>query len=283
VAATDTRVAIAFNEEGGTIYVYDSPAGGALSFGSGNVIGAEIASNFRDFPKPAFLGGQDLAVIWHGYPTTGARIFLARESAGFKSEEVSGGAPGVPCECCPNDILQTSGGNVVVAFRNNDKNIREMWSAQAVGGAAFSKWTALSGSEGMVMNCPMQGPRLAEVGSTLVGVWSSRGSSSAGKVYKSTSIDGGGSWSPSESVADFQADEPTIAVSASGRIFVTGVTGSSKSALIVSDDSGKTWSAPEPLQADDGDLKVPQAQGTSGGAALAAVSTAGSVWLRRME
>lgn len=281
VMATNTRVVVSFNEQGGTVYVHEAPATGALAFGAGKVVGADVTTAFRDFPKPVFLG-QDLAVIWHGYPTTGERIYLSRESKGFKSEEVSGGAPGLPCECCPLDVLQTSGGNVVAVFRNNDSNIREMWSAQAVAGGAFAKWAAVSKSEGMVMSCPMQGPRVVEVGTTLHAVWSSRGSNSAGEVFQATSTDGGDTWSGGASAGGFQADEPTIAVGASGKIFVTGVTGSSKSALVSSSD-GKSWSAPEPLKAADGDLKVPQAQSTAGIAVLAAVSTAGSVWVRRLE
>ena len=132
--------------------------------------------------------------------------------------------------------------------------------------------------------CPMQGPRLAETTpGNLFAVWSVRGTSNTGSVFLSTSTDGGASWSGGASLAGFVADEPTIAVGASGHLYVTGVNGSAKSAMIASTDGGTTWSAPIKLTAPDGDLGTPQAKGSGGRAALAAVSKAGTVWLTRME
>jgi hypothetical protein len=157
-----------------------------------------------------------------------------------------------------------------------------MWSAFAPDDA-FTSWSAISTTEGIVPNCPMQGPRLAELADgTLLAVWSRRGAS-AGAVTVSTSEDGGLSWSGGTAVTGFDADEPTIAVGASGRVFVTGVTGNGSSSMIFSDDGGATWSAPEGLEAPDGALAVPQAEGGGGVAALASVSAAGSLWVRRME
>jgi hypothetical protein len=72
-------------------------------------------------------------------------------------------------------------------------------------------------------------------------------------------------------------------VGGSGRIFVTGVTGSSSSVMASSTDGGTVWSTPEVLAAPDGAIAVPQAEGAFGIAAFAGVSSAGSVWLRRME
>ena len=78
-------------------------------------------------------------------------------------------------------------------------------------------------------------------------------------------------------------DEPTIAVTGSGRIYVTTVTGNGTSAMVASDDGGGTWSAPETLLTPDGDVGVPQAESGDGIAAFATVSSAGTVWLRRMK
>jgi hypothetical protein len=238
---------------------------------------------FRDFPKPAFVADGTLLVAWQGYPDTGARIFVSRETQGFASEEASGGAPGVPCECCPLDLVRTNGGDVMAAFRNNDGNTREMWLAQAPGGGAFADWVALSSSEGIVPTCPMQGPRLAETGAGHLAVWSVRGSQDTGAVFVSSSDDGGASWSGGESVGGFVADEPTIAVGASGTVFVTGVTGNKQSAIVSSDDGGGSWSQPEALVTPDGAIAVPQAENGGGIAALAGVTAAGTVWFRRME
>jgi len=287
VAADKDRVAVVFNDQNGTVYLYVSAASDALSFGQPTVIGADITSDFRDFPKAIFQKDGKLAVAWHGYPATGARIFLSRESAGFAAEDASGGAPGIPCECCPLDLVQTQGGDLMTAFRNNvgSPSVREMWLATAPSAGAFSSWVAVSTSEGVVDACPMQGPRLAQTGdSGLLAVWSARGSQNPGAVLVSSSTDGGATWSGGAPIDGFMADEPTLAVGGSGRIFVTGVTGSASSSVVWSDDGGATWSQPESLQAPDGDLVIPQAEGGAGIAALAGINKgAGTVWLRRME
>jgi hypothetical protein len=282
VAADDERVAVVFNDEGGAVRLYLSAAVDALAFDAPVAIGGDVATAFRDFPKPLFLDDGDVVVAWQGYPDSGARIFLSRESAGFASEEASGGAPGVPCECCPLDLVQTTGGDLMVAFRNNDGDTREMWLATAPDASAFSSFVPLSTSEGTLFTCPMQGPRLAQTSdSNRLAVWSARGSESTGAVHLSTSVDGGASWSGGAPIPGFMGDEPTIAVAGSGRVYVTAVTGNGSSSMVWRD--GDVWSAPEPLIAPDGELGVPQAEHGGGAAALAAVSSAGTVWLRRME
>ena len=85
VAADNERVAVALNDQAGTVYLYVAPAGDALAFDDGMVIGTDIPTMFRDFPKAIFLADGSLAVAWHGYPTSGARIFVSRESDGFAS------------------------------------------------------------------------------------------------------------------------------------------------------------------------------------------------------
>jgi hypothetical protein len=262
------------------VYLYVAPAADPLAFGEPILLGADVTTSFRDFPKPIFAGGS-LLVAWQGYPASGARIYASREAAGYVSEEASGGAPGVPCECCPLDLL-VDGAGVVVAFRNNDADVREMWSADAPSAGAFSKWLAISTSEGTIPACPMQGPRLgrAAAGAELA-VWSVRGSNDAGAVYLAKRDAAGAAWSGGAPIG-FVGDEPTLAVTTSGRIFVTGVTGKDKSSMVTSDD-GETWSAPEALQTPDGSLSTPQAQATGDMAALAGVSSAGTVWIRRMQ
>jgi hypothetical protein len=283
VVADDDRVAVVFNDEPGNVYLYVSSARGALSFGSPTIVGGDVATDFRDFPKAIFLADGTLAIAFHGYPESGARIFVARESAGFASQPATGGAPGVPCECCPIDLVQASSGDVMLAFRNNDDDVRDMWLASAPSGGAFSAWAPISTSEGFVDACPMQGPRLVQTAAKKAfAVWSGRGAENAGLVHAATSSDGGGSWSGGASLG-FVGDEPTVAIGASGRLFVTGVTGSGASAMVQSDDGGASFGDAEALETPDGALGVPQAESAAGVAGLAGASEAGSVWFRRME
>jgi len=282
VAADNDRVAVVLGDETGTVHLYVAPAGDALAFDQGTVIGGDIPTMFRDFPKVIFLADGNLAVAWHGYPTSGARIFVSRESDGFASAPASGGAPGVPCECCPIDLL-LDGSDLWIGFRNNDANIRDMWLAQAPAGGSFSNWVAASNSEGLVASCPMQGPRLAKTSSgEMIMVWSTRGSTNKGAAY--ASFGQNGDWSGGELVGELTVgDEPTVAVGGGGRIYVTAVPGNDQSTIVWSDDGGATWSPPEPLQAPDGMLSTPQAESGAGIAALAGVSASSGVWLLRME
>lgn len=283
VTADDARVAVGFNDDVGIARVYVADAGGELSFGEPQVVGTDVPSDFRDFTKPLFLNDGSLVVAFHAYPASGARVFVTRESANWSSEAATSGAPGVPCECCPIELVNTDAGDIQLAFRNNEGNQREMWMARAPGAGAFSTWTDISTTEGMIDACPMQGPRLAQVGpANHLAVWSQRGDA-AGPVALATSSDGGASWSGGAPIPGLVGDEPTIAVGASGRIYVTAVTGTGKSIVVWSDDDGASWSSPEPLQVPDGDIGTPQAEGANGLAALAGVSSAGTVWLRRME
>ncbi len=283
IIANDEKVAVVFNDQPGNIYLYASPTT-SLAFGPPSMVGADLTTPFRDFPKALFLADGALAVAWHGYAATGARMYVSRESAGYVSEVASSGAPGLPCECCPLETMLTTAGDLLLAFRNNDADTREMWLSRAPSAGTFTQFGALSTSEGTMSTCPMQGPRLAEpTPGSLLAVWSVRGSTNTGSVFLSTSNDGGATWSGGASLAGFTADEPTIAAGAPGHLFVTGVNGNAKSAMIASTDGGLTWSAPTQLAAPDGDLGTPQAKGLGGRAAFAAVSKAGTVWLNRME
>jgi hypothetical protein len=277
-------VAVVFGDQPGTVHLFASATSGPLAFDDYDVIGAEIATPFRDFAKVVFLDDQSMAVAWHGYPNGGGDLFLARENDGFVSAEVTTGSPGLPCECCPLEMVRDDNGDLLVAFRNNVNNTREMWAAQAPGAATFSSFVAVSDTEGTVPTCPMQGPRVSKTAAAHVMVWSARGSGpNVGLVHVATSSDGGQSWSSGTPIAGFYGDEPTIAVGSSGTLYVTAVTGNGKSSIASSSDGGQSFGAPGAITVADGDIATPQAESAAGVAALVGVSSAGSVWFSRME
>lgn len=284
VVADDARVAVAFVDVTGPVHLYVSAAGPNLSFGQPTIVGGDVNTTFRDYAKPIFLSDGSLAVSWHGYPATGARIYMSREANGFASAPASSGAPGLPCECCSLELARTDDGDVMLAFRNNDANTREMWLAKAPPSGVFGTWTAASSTEGTVNTCPMEGPRLVQLSDTSHAmVWSTRGSNNTGAAVISFSSDDGATWSGGAPIAGLMGDEPTIAIGATGRVFVTAVTGLNSATMTWSEDGGNNWSAPENVVAPDGDLAFPQADSNAGIAALAGVSTSGNVWLLRME
>ncbi len=281
MAVDGKRLAIAVGEQSGALHLYVANTDLA-SFAAPVTIGADVNTQFRDFPKPVFLADGSMAVAWHGFAATGARIYLARESNKYAAEVASGGAPGVPCECCPLDVA-AFGGDVVLGFRNNDNNDRDMWIATAPKAGSFSSFKAGSTTEGLVAMCPMQGPRLLDTGAgKLIMAWSGRGKTNTGAVLISngTSM---GAWTGGAPIAGFSGDEPTLALGASGKIYAAAVTGSMQSALVTSGDGGKSWGKPEALTTPDGDLSTPQATSTGGVAVLAGETAKGTVWLKRME
>jgi hypothetical protein len=281
LAAADARVAVAFNEQNGTVHLALSAAT-PLSF-SLTPIGTDVATPFRDFPKPVFLADGSVAVAWHGYPATGARIFFSRENGGFASEDASGGAPGVPCECCPIDVRKTGSGALLLAFRNNDDNVRNMWLAQAPTSGVFSDWVEVSPSEGTVAQCPMEGPRVAQTSAGHAMVWSTRGNNDKGSVLFATSSNGGASWSQAGAITGLVGDQPTVAAGESGTLYVAAETGNGASSLATSSDGGASWTPPAAVVAPDGNLTTPQAESAAGIAAIAGVSSASTVWFLRME
>ena len=283
LAADDARVAVAFGDQAGTLYLYVSNAG-ALDFGQPILLGGDINTTFRDFPKPIMLANGSIGVAYQGYPQTGARIYFARETASYLSEVASAGVPGVPCECCPLEAVLDANDDLMLAFRNNDNNLREMWFAEAPGGAAFSSWAEASTTEGQIPACPMQGPRMVQTGTNdQAMVWSARGNNNPGAAIISYSTDGGASWSGGAPIPGFVADEPTVALGPSGKLYVAGVTGNKQSAMLVRDAAGTGYTTPAPLTVADGTLSTPQALGRGGVAALAGVSSGATVWFLRME
>lgn len=284
IAADDQRVAVAIGDPDGDVHLYVADADTALAFDDYNAIGTEITTPFRDFAKPVFLPDGTLAVAYHAYPTSGARVFLARESNGYTSESATSGSPGEPCECCPIELLVDAEGDLMTAYRNNDGNLREFWVAQAPSSGTFSSFAQASTTEGTINQCPMQGPRMAQLSPTdHVMVYSSRGQGNPGAVMLSFSSDDGASWSGGTPIAGLSGDEPTIMRGPSGRLYVTAVTGNGRSAMIQSDDDGQSWSASQLIQSDDGDIAVPQPSGGGSMAAIAGVSDGNNVWFLRME
>lgn len=89
------------------------------------------------------------------------------------------------CECCIAAPL-ASEGNVWLAFRNNDANIRDHWVSRSTDvGETFDLAVDVDNSDWLINVCPISGPRMALSGDSLAVVWKT-GAGGGSKVFLST-------------------------------------------------------------------------------------------------
>ena len=273
VATDGERVAVAFVDlDARTVHVYSSAAD-SLSFQAVATLGANADGN--DFAKPVFQDG-DLAVVWQRYTPDGAMV-LARESTGWDEGSVDAAVPGLPCECCPNDVLAASSGELVVGFRNNDGNLREHWVSMLPSGDT----APVTDTEGELWVCPMEGPRLAQVDTTLLMAWSD--ASMDGRTWMATSADFGKTWSNEQDVVQQTGtSSPAVATAPGGLVYVTTEVGSG-SWFTRSGDGGSTFDAPVSLSGPSGQLGYAQLDAGGGTVLAAGTASDDSAWVYRVE
>jgi hypothetical protein len=95
------------------------------------------------------------------------------------TEEVNiGGWSGpnsMACDCCPASI-KASGETVVVFYRDNLNNLRDIWATVSTdSGATFSEGFAVDDNQWVVFSCPSSGPDGVIIGDSLYSVFLSDG------------------------------------------------------------------------------------------------------------
>ena len=272
IASDGDRVAVVFVDlSANLVDVYTSDAS-ALAFTHTTTLGA--SAEFNDFAKPVFADG-DLTVVWQMYTPNGD-MTMARESTGWKAESADEGVPGLPCECCPNDALVNASGEVLIAFRNNDDNTREHWISNPSAGES----TPISGTEGTLWTCPMQGPRLADVDGVLLAVWAD--ASRSGSTWISTSWDEGRSWIDAQTVFSGPTSSPTAATAPGGVVYVTTEVGAT-SKVAWSTDSGSSFPNEFSLSGPSGDIGYAQLHGAGDAVLVGGSAADGTAWVRALR
>lgn len=273
VVADGDRVAVAFVDLDSTwVEVYVSDAA-SLEFTHAATLGTAADNN--DFAKPIFVEG-DLVVLWQTYGAEGAMV-LARESTNWAEEPVDDTVPGVPCECCPNDALAATSDELLVAFRNNDDDLREHWVSIFPGGESAE----VTDIEGELATCPMQGPRLGELEGALLIVWAD--ASMEGRTWLESSDDYGRTWSNERDILGRTGTgSPTIATGSGGQVFVTTETGRG-SEFAMSADGGATFTAPAALTSPSGELGFAQVESGGGVVLVGGSGVDGTAWVYRVQ
>jgi len=91
------------------------------------------------------------------------------------------------CECCNGHIDVADNGDVYVAFRNNDNNLRDIWLTRSTdGGDSFSSAFDVDETDWTVSACPSNGPHFAIVDDEIVTAFFSGIGSDGSGAYFST-------------------------------------------------------------------------------------------------
>ena len=103
------------------------------------------------------------------------------------------------CECCNGHIDVADNGDVYVAFRNNDNNLRDIWLTRSIdGGDTFTSAFDIDETDWNVSACPSNGPHFTIVNDEVVtAFFSGTGSDGSGAYY--STFDSGSSTAGSTS------------------------------------------------------------------------------------
>lgn len=294
LAADDERVAITVG--GGSylessILLYVAPAR-TLRF-EGHVLATATLwggtggtdETLVDQPELVFADGE-LWVHWkRGTRNESFSMVLGRERDGWAAARLEDGIRGQPCECCPSDFWVEDDGEILLGFRNNDQNLREIFVAVAPPGGDFATSYQVSDTAWEIGGCPFDGPSLtATPDGALLATWAD---ASAGDSYQwfAVSSDRGRTWSPSarlEPANESSMTWPTAVTGPDGAIWSSVVEILHQTNVHVTRDLGATWTA-VPVDAPTGPLFWSELAAGPDGVALVGLTDAGELWLLRPD
>ncbi len=101
---------------------------------------------------------------------------------------------GSTCDCCPVSMTATSGGGLVVGYRNRTaEEVRDIYVTRRTP-EGWSEPVAVSNDGWIHRACPVNGPALAAAGDRVTVAWYTAAGDSA-RMYLAMSEDGGATWS----------------------------------------------------------------------------------------
>ncbi|MFT5185280.1 MAG: hypothetical protein ACI84C_002423 [Flavobacteriales bacterium] len=91
------------------------------------------------------------------------------------------------CECCNGHIAVAENGDIYVAYRNNEANVRDIWLARSTdGGSTFGSAFDIDQTDWILSGCPSNGPHFAFSNDQLVTSFFSGVGSAGSGVYISS-------------------------------------------------------------------------------------------------
>lgn len=222
----------------------------------------------QDFPSIAIDGRNTIYVAWVddrdvvAKTSSNTHLYTTRSTDGgatfskpIRADMMPGGIGGT-CECCNTDIAATGDGYVVVAFRSNINNRRDIFLARSVdAGQTFETAIPVQSEPWMINACPMAGPTVTmDREGTAHVAWRDQRASAKKKayIYYATLRRGDSAASPDIAISDSPKESryPSIAVTPSGIILCVSQDNRSDEAdlfIATSRDGGNTFSATKQL------------------------------------
>lgn len=158
------------------VSVFDFPPGRVATLPSvtinsnGNPIISFVTTNFQEEEAQ-----YEVSISLDGGATFEPTVVANTEASG-----------GEVCECCPATLSVTDDDELLLTFRNNDANIRDIWVSKSDANTLdFTIATDIDDTDWFITGCPSSGPDAFVVGDSLVAVASS-GIPDAPGVYLST-------------------------------------------------------------------------------------------------
>jgi len=103
------------------------------------------------------------------------------------------------CECCGTALLAGRQGEIWLAYRDSEDDVRDFRLLRAEG-SGFDRGRTVSADGWKLQGCPHTGARLAETDGALWAAWFTAGEGQAG-IYAASSADAGATFSPRSLVA----------------------------------------------------------------------------------
>ena len=214
-------------------------------------------------------------------------MYVQREDQNWALNPVTEDAPDQACDCCPHTLLMLSDGDALLSYRHEVDDVRNMYAARIYADGSPPSWAQSSFTDWVVFQCPVQGPRLAELADgAIVQIWSDA-SSGAYRLYQAVSNDGGLSWA-SEQMLNSEMGavqkDPRIAVTDDGVWWLTYLQNGAPPQVMRSTDEGLTWDGPEEVVVPSGALLgIPQLVSFEDTTAIVVDASGDGIWLIGLE
>lgn len=206
----ETNIYYSYSMNGGNTWSEDEPIGDNTTFniyceivagesGGIHVVYYQFNRRFLNFEKINHIASSDTGQTFSD------------------DETVSNYTDGIPCDCCPPDILILNDGTKMVGFRNDIDDIRDTYASFS--GADENEWgsiTQLSFDDYEINVCPSSGPGMSRLGNK-VAVSYMAGIDNTKKVFLKTSHDdahtfGDSVWADPSATDDISQDHPSTAI-----------------------------------------------------------------------